>query len=137
MGKGKEVKEDERALIVGMAKGGATISKIVGETKRHCCNNLEKISTSPKRFPNCKTQWQTSKDNVKRPSFMIRGCMSYDGVGPLAIVNAIVNGSVTGAMQLPSHFAKTFLTTCCRKTTQGAKPLSCKMTMHHSIELAQ
>ena len=55
MGKGKDVKEDERVLIVGMAKGGATISKIVGETKRHCCNNLEKISTSPKRFPNCKT----------------------------------------------------------------------------------
>ena len=34
MGKGKEVKEDERAFIVGMAKGGATISKIVEETKR-------------------------------------------------------------------------------------------------------
>ena len=32
MGKGKEVKEDERAFIVGMAKGGATISKIVEET---------------------------------------------------------------------------------------------------------
>ena len=32
MGKGNEVKEDERASIVGMAKGGATISKIVEET---------------------------------------------------------------------------------------------------------
>ena len=33
--------------------------------------------------------------------------MSYDGVGPLAIVNAIVNGSVTGAMYrriLQKHF---------------------------------
>ena len=54
MGKGKEVKEDERAFIVGMAKGGATISKIVEATKRHCCDSLEKISTSRKR-PNCKT----------------------------------------------------------------------------------
>ena len=34
MGKGKEVKEDARAFIVGMAKGGATISKILKETKR-------------------------------------------------------------------------------------------------------
>ena len=34
MGKGKEVKEDECAFIVGMAKGGATISKILKETKR-------------------------------------------------------------------------------------------------------
>ena len=34
MGKGKEIKEDERAFIVGMAKGGATISKIVEETKQ-------------------------------------------------------------------------------------------------------
>ena len=34
MGKGKEVKEDERAFIVGMEKGGATISKILEETKR-------------------------------------------------------------------------------------------------------
>ena len=58
MGNGKEVKEDER-FIVGMEKGEATISKIVEEldqaTKRHCCDNLEKISTSRKRFPNCKT----------------------------------------------------------------------------------
>ena len=34
MSKRKEVKEDERVLIVGMAKGGATISKILKETKR-------------------------------------------------------------------------------------------------------
>ena len=34
MGKGKEVKEGERAFVVGMAKGGAPISKIVEETKR-------------------------------------------------------------------------------------------------------
>ena len=32
MAKGKEVKEDERAFIVRMEKGGATISKIVEET---------------------------------------------------------------------------------------------------------
>ena len=34
MGKGKEVKEDERAFIVGMAKGRATISKILENPKR-------------------------------------------------------------------------------------------------------
>ena len=34
MDKGKEVKENERAFIVGMEKGGAIISKIVEETKR-------------------------------------------------------------------------------------------------------
>ena len=34
MAKGKEVNDDERAFIVGMGKGGATISKIVEETKR-------------------------------------------------------------------------------------------------------
>ena len=34
MAKGKEVKEDERAFIVRMEKGGATILKIVEETKR-------------------------------------------------------------------------------------------------------
>ena len=34
MGKGKEVKEDEGAFIVGMPKGGATTSKIVEEIKR-------------------------------------------------------------------------------------------------------
>ena len=34
MGKGKELTEDERAFIVGMAKGGASITKIATETKR-------------------------------------------------------------------------------------------------------
>ena len=34
MGKGIEAKEDECAFIVRMAKGGATISKILKETKR-------------------------------------------------------------------------------------------------------
>ena len=33
MGKGKDVKEDECDFIVGMPKAGATISKIVDETK--------------------------------------------------------------------------------------------------------
>ena len=34
MGRGKELKEVERAFILGMAKGGASISKIAEETKR-------------------------------------------------------------------------------------------------------
>ena len=34
MAKGKEVKLNERHFTVGMGKGGATISKIVEETKR-------------------------------------------------------------------------------------------------------
>ena len=34
MGRGKELKEVERAFIVGMARGGASISKIAEETKR-------------------------------------------------------------------------------------------------------
>lgn len=34
MGKGKQLTEEERTLILGMAKGGATISKIAEETKR-------------------------------------------------------------------------------------------------------
>ena len=56
-GEWKEVKEDERAFIGGMANVGATISKLHCRrnqaTKIHCCDNLEKISTWWKH-PNCK-----------------------------------------------------------------------------------
>ena len=56
-GERKEVKEDERAFIGGMAKAGATISKLDCRrnqaTKSQCCDNLEKISTW-RKHPNCK-----------------------------------------------------------------------------------
>ena len=97
MGKGKEVKEDERAFIVGMAKGGTTLSKILEGTKRP----RGTVATILRNYRLRGNVFQTAKRNGRppkttsrlRPSLMIRACMSYDGVGLLAIVN----GSVTGA----------------------------------------
>ena len=83
-----------------MAKGGATISKIVEETKRQrgtVATILRKYRLRENVFQTAKRSGRPHKDNVKRPSLMIRDCMSHDGAGPLIIVN----GSVTDAKYLP------------------------------------
>ena len=46
MGKEKEVTEDERSFIVGMKRGGASITAIAKETKR----SRGAIATIPRKF---------------------------------------------------------------------------------------
>ena len=62
--KGKEVKEDERAFIVGMEKGGATISKIVEET---CMRPRRTVATILRKYRLRGNVFQTAKHSC-RPS---------------------------------------------------------------------
>ena len=110
MCKGKGVKEEKCDFIVGMAKAGATISKIVDETERP----KSIVTTILRKYRLRVNVFQTKvvvdlQIQRKRQSLIISGCMFYDGVCPLAIVNG----------KVPSYFAETFLTTSCRKATQG------------------
>ena len=63
MGKGKDVKEDERVLIVGMAKGGATISKILKETKRR----RGTVATILRKYRLHRNIFQTAKRSGRPP----------------------------------------------------------------------
>ena len=68
MRKGKELTEEERAFIVGTAKGRVSITKIAAETKRP----KDTIATIPLHtiatwtFSNCETFCKTFHNNAKR-----------------------------------------------------------------------
>ena len=129
MCKGKGVKEEKCDFIVGMAKAGATISKIVDETERP----KSIVTTILRKYRLRVNVFQTKvvvdlQIQRKRQSLMIWGCMFYDGVGPLVIVN----GSVTCAKYrriLRKHFLPLVA-----QTQRRAKPQFCMMTTHQSVE---
>lgn len=67
MGKGKELTEEERAFLVGMARGGASITKIAAETKRP----RGTVATILRRFQG-RANFQTAK-RPGRPSVTTPG----------------------------------------------------------------
>ena len=124
--------EDECAFIVGMAKGGATISKIVEETKRPSGT----VATILRKYRLRGNIFQTVKRSGRPPNTT---STTYDN-GVACLMMELVHWPLLMAVSLVQStvaFCRNISYYQLQKDNAGAKPLFCKMTTHQSIEPAQ